>query len=101
MGPIGRASQEGATRLCGEGAYGTRSRTYLHGRGEPSGPRSAKGRRLDQARSRTGRGAPDADEPGTMERMTENTACGFVAVLGAPNAGKSTLVNALVGQKVT
>ena len=28
------------------------------------------------------------------------THCGLVAVLGAPNAGKSTLVNALVGQKV-
>ena len=27
--------------------------------------------------------------------------CGFVAVIGAPNAGKSTLVNALVGAKVT
>src|SRR5437764_15224650 len=28
------------------------------------------------------------------------TKAGFVAVIGAPNAGKSTLVNALVGQKV-
>lgn len=33
--------------------------------------------------------------------MTETqTRAGFVAVIGAPNAGKSTLVNALVGQKV-
>ncbi|MBA3668135.1 MAG: GTPase Era [Sphingomonas sp.] len=30
--------------------------------------------------------------------MTQH--CGLVTVLGAPNAGKSTLVNALVGQKV-
>ncbi len=35
-----------------------------------------------------------------MTISEKEQSCGLIAVVGAPNAGKSTLVNALVGQKV-
>src|SRR5690606_35473811 len=64
-------------------------------------PERHRHRRGYQARHRAGGGKAAAGQDRGAAMTESETRAGFVALLGEPNAGKSTLLNRMVGAKVS
>ncbi|MCH9807679.1 MAG: GTPase Era [Alphaproteobacteria bacterium] len=81
----GRSSQAKATRVSAPSVAADGNREPGQGQDQSQGQERGQGQDQDHSQGQAG----------------DQKRCAFVAIIGAPNAGKSTLTNALVGAKVT
>src|SRR3546814_20086259 len=96
---MGAGKAVAAAGLHDRGADRSGARAGVHDRGPGRGAASATGDRKVQAAGRAGRRR--CHVAGDPEMTESETRCGLAALVGAPNAGKSTLINQLVGAKVS